>query len=258
MSITTYLSAPTRDELDLDNMDPDRIDEVRVIAVNHTSNGDDRASKCGHKIGWPDTDMVELPPECEEAGCTLGFSIRSFTGMVVSERERNMHDDSDFFATWYDKATDTVGEESTGTTRGWTYFDGSKIDADDETMAAYQENRKRAEEAGRKWRAEKEVEAEAKVPSPGKEVRVKSKRSKVPFGTEGRVFYFCESAYKRPDYYANPHAGFLSTRSEKIVNNLRDYRVGIETKEGNKHYCSATCVEILKAQKPSVTEDSTA
>lgn len=258
MSITTYRSAPTRDELDLDNMDSDRINSVRVIAVNHASNGkfgDDRASACGHKIGWPDTDRTTLLPECEEAGCTLGFSIMSFIGMIVSERERNMHDDSDFFATWYDKDTDTFGEEMTGSTRGWTYFNGSSIDADAETMAAYQENRKRAEEAGRKYREAKEVEAEDKVPSLGKEVRVKSKRSKVPFGTEGRVFFFGESNYKQPNYYANPRGGFLFTKSEKIVNNLRDYRVGIETKEGNKHYCSATCVEILKAR---TTEDSTA
>jgi hypothetical protein len=248
MSITTYLSARTRRELNLESMDPDRINSVRVVAVNHASNGkfgDDRASACGHKIGWPDTDRTALLPECEEAGCTLGFSIMSFAGMIVSERERNMHDDSDFFATWYDKDTDTHGEEMTGSTRGWTYFNGSSIDADDETMAAYQENRKRAEEAGRKWRAEKEVESEAKVPSPGKEVRVKSKRSKVPFGTQGRVFYFRESAYKRPDYYASSRGGFLFTKSEKIVNNLNDYRVGFETKDGNKFYCSATCVEII-------------
>lgn len=250
MSITTYLSARTRKELNLESMDPDRINSVRVIAVNHSSNGkfgDDRASACGHKIGWPDTEMTELLPECEEAGCTLGFSITSFTGMIVSERERNMHDDSDFFATWYDKDTDTVGEEMTGSTRGWTYFNGSKIDADDETMAAYQENRKRAEEAGRKWRAEKEVEAEAKVPSPGKEVRVKSKRSKVPFGTQGRVFYFRVSAYKRPDYRGKWEMSpdFLFTKSERVVNDLNNYRVGFETKEGNKHYCSATCVEIV-------------
>lgn len=248
MSITTYRHALTRDELDLNGMD--RIDEVRVIAVNHASNGkfgDERASACGHKIGWPDTDMTELLPECEEAGCTLGFSIRSYTGMIVSERERNMHDDSDFFATWYDKDTDTSGEEMVGTTRGWTYFDGSKIDADDETMAAYQENLKRAEEAGRKYRAEKEAAAEAKVPSLGKEVRVKSKRSKVPFGTEGRVFYFGVSAYKQPEYRGKweMRGDFLFTKSELIVNDLRNYRVGIETKEGDKFYCSATCIEII-------------
>jgi hypothetical protein len=252
MSITTYLSAPTRGKLDLDRMDPDTINSVRVIAVNHASDwsGEKPVSKCGHKRGWPDTDMTELLPECEDAGCTLGFSVTRFIGMIVSDRERNMHDDSDFFATWYDKDTDTLGEEMTGSTRGWSYFNGSSIDADDETMAAYRENRKRAEEAGRKWREEKEVEAEAQVPSLGKEVRVKSKRSKVPFGTQGRVFYFRESAYSRPDYYANPNAGFLSTKSEKVVDNLRDYRVGFETQEGTKFYCSATCVEIV------VTEDS--
>lgn len=253
MSITTYLSARSREELDLSNYQ-DHLHSVTVRAVNHASEyvegskNFERRSKCGHKIGWPDDSMTELAPECVEAGCTLGFSVVRFKGMIVEERERNMHDDSDFFATWYDKDTDTFDEVMVGSTRGWTYYNGSSIDADEETMTAWRENRERARVAGEKWRAEKEAAAAAKIPAKGARVRVKSKRSKVPHGTEGVVFWFGESSYKRPNYYANPYAGFLYTKSEKILNGIErgDYRVGFKDADGNKHFCGATCVEVLE------------
>jgi len=254
MSITTYLSARSREELDLSDYQ-DHLHSVTVRAVNHASDyvpdapsSERFVSKCGHKIGWPDDKLTELPPECVEAGCTLGFSVVRFKGMVVEERERNMHDDSDFFATWYDKDTDTHGEVMTGSTRGWTYFNGSSIDADEETMAAWLANRERAAESGRKWRAEKEAAAEAKIPSKGKRVRVTSKRSKVPHGTEGVVFWFGESSYASPyrHKYRNPYAGLVSTKSEMLLGDRRHYRIGIKTDEGQKHFCAATWVESLE------------
>jgi len=252
--ISTYLSARTREELDLTNYEQ-HLDSVEVIAVNHASDyvpdapsGERFVSKCGHKTGWPDKSMTELPPECVEAGCTLGFRVVRFTGMVVSERERNMHDDSDFFATWFDKATGESGEVMVGSTRGWTYFNGSNIDADEETMEAYRADRARAAEAGRKWREEKEQAARAQAPVKGARVRVKSKRSKVPHGTEGVVFWFGESNYASPyrHKYRNPYAGLVTTRTEMLLGDLRHYRVGIKTDDGEKHFCAATCVEVLE------------
>lgn len=249
MSITTYLSARSREELDLSRYEK-HLHSVTVRAVNHASEyvEDERRSKCGHKIGWPDESMTELAPECVEAGCTLGFAVVRFKGMIVSERERNMHDDSDFFATWFDKATGESGEEMVGSTRGWTYFNGSSIDADDETMELYRQDRARAAEAGRKWREEKEQAARAQCPQKGARVRVASKRSKVPHGTEGVVFWFGESNYASPwrHKYRNPYAGLISTRTEMLVSDLRNYRVGFKDADGNKHFLAATAVEVLE------------
>lgn len=174
-----------------------------------------------------------------------GYRVEMFRGMIVTERERNMHDDSDFFATWYDAETDTFGEFCYGSTRGWTYANGSVIDASDELRAAWDANRDRARAAGNKWRAEKEAAAQAKAPVLGAVVRVKSKRSKVAHGTEGVVVWFGKSSYARPNYYANPYAGMLTTKTEKLVEDLRDYRVGIRDINGDRHFLAATAVEVL-------------
>jgi len=188
---------------------------------NADDNGYDFVSKCGHRTGWPDESMKELAPECVAAGCKLGFSVVQFAGMIVSERERNMHDDSDFFATWFDKDTGESGEVMVGSTRGWTYFNGSSIDADEETRAAWNAACDRAAAAARQRAADRAAAEEAKTPSKGKRVRVTSKRSKVEHGTEGVVFWYGNSSYG-------------------------GMRVGFKTDDGQKHFCAATCVEIIE------------
>lgn len=195
-----------------------------------------------HKYGEYTTDPQE------------GFRVEMFRGMVVGEREANGYHDSDFFAVWYDAEKDEHGEFMFGSTRGWTYANGCNVDASDEVKAAYQANRDRAAEAGRKWRAEKEAAARAKCPAKGAVVRVKSKRSKVPFGTEGIVFWFGESNYASPyrHKYRNPYAGLISTRTEMLVSDLRNYRVGFKDADGNKHFLAATAVEVLEPAPEAV------
>jgi len=58
-------------------------------------------------------------------------------GCVVALRERNYHDDSDFYAVYYDPETDTFKETCYATTRGWTYLNGARVDASPELAERY-------------------------------------------------------------------------------------------------------------------------
>ena len=104
------------------------------------------------------------------------------------------------------------------------------------------------------WRKEKADAAELLIPSVGKTICVKSKRSKVPHGTEGVVFFFGISKYWREpsagkwDRSARL-AGMFCTGNEKIVDRIEvgAYRVGFKASDGTKHFCSAQCVEIIQS-----------
>ena len=104
------------------------------------------------------------------------------------------------------------------------------------------------------WRKEKAEDAELLIPSVGKTVRVNSQRSKVPHGTEGVVFFFGISKYWREPIRGKwdrnaAVSGLFRTDNENTVNRIRKgaYRVGFTTSDGTKHFCSATCVEIIQS-----------
>lgn len=240
MSITTYTSDP--------GQMTENVDSVVPFAIDH-------AGKCPHGgRGTPDITRTELTAECISGGpnhgrCRIGYRVEQFRGRVVGERERNMHDDSDFFARIANEDGSTF-EVLYATTRGWTYFNGCKIDASDELKA----KAAKVGEAARKKRlaafaAEREA-VEASMPTVGKTVRVKSKRSKVPHGTEGEVVWFGVSNYARPDFdrYRNPMAGLVDPMPQELRrfrDRPGDFRVGILQADGGKLFVSATCVEII-------------
>ena len=63
------------------------------------------------------------------------FMERTYVGAVLGERERNMRDDSDFFAIVWDEATQSIREFTFASTRGWSYANGCSVDATDEVKA---------------------------------------------------------------------------------------------------------------------------
>jgi hypothetical protein len=87
-------------------------------------------------------------------------------GRVVAERERNMTDDSDFYATYMTDAGQFI-EIMYGTTRGWSYANGSNIDAIREVEEAYENHvdrvtrhrhaQARWNERNRRWTAIREA-----------------------------------------------------------------------------------------------------
>lgn len=232
MPITTYASG-TIEEL---NERYPNADSIKAYAVNHK-----RGCKCSTaRDGWPDTSRQTLSDECD--GCCIGYMVTRFTGRVISERESNRYHDSDFFATVL--VDGKLQEIAWGTTRAWTYFNGCKVDATEETLAAYKVICEQARQAAEKAA----LEAEAKrlairetMPAKGDRVTVVSKRSKVPHGTEGTVVWFGLGKYSDPLY----RGGFYQETEEDRWDKGRrsDFRVGFRTDTGETHWCAASCVE---------------
>lgn len=109
-----------------------------------------------------------------------GSHVRTFaTGLVVATRERNMHDDSDFLATYWDTETNSWVEYEYATTRAYTHDCGASVDAPKELSEKWH-NYCKVSELHRKYL--KEV-IEAATPAVGKRVIVKRGR-KVPLNTE--------------------------------------------------------------------------
>lgn len=243
MSVFSY--ADTANHPDADSVEP--------IAVNHRSAWDSETREyvdppCGHRSGWPDTSMRSLPAECVAAGCTVGYRVEKYRGRVISIRERNMHDDSDFFATIANDDGSTF-EVEYASTRGWTYFNSAQIDASEELRAKVEARQAVARREAAE-RAERErAELDAITPAVGALVRVKSQRSKIPAGTVGRVVWFGESTYREPSYrsrYANPYAAMIDPNRKHPGRDLSAYRVGIELDNGARAFASATVFEVLE------------
>lgn len=137
-------------------------------------------------------------------------------GLVVGLREYNGYDDSDFYAIVWDPSESAPFEVMYGTTRGYM-MSGAEVDAPPEIMSAYKAYRDAQ-------RAEYEASLAARdaaIPSVGKRVRVIRGR-KVPAGTTGDVIWYGPDNYRRGAS-----------------------RVGIKDDAGNKHWTSASNVEVI-------------
>lgn len=144
---------------------------------------------CPHKNSRFDT---ERHPDCH-ANCKhrepLYMETR-FVGAVLSVRERNGYDDSDFFALVWDDAKAEAYEIEYGTTRAWTYPNNATVDATPETIEKF-----------RLWKREvffrfaKQDDADAsKAPSTGKVCKVVNGR-KIAKGTTVKVLRVYKNCY---------------------------------------------------------------
>jgi hypothetical protein len=100
--------------------------------------------------------------------------IESWTGCVIYTGEHNWHDDSDFYALVWDENSQSVREIQYATTRGWTYHNGAKVDADTDVMAKAEKYLARERAAARV----KLARIKASEPAIGKEVRSLTTRGK--------------------------------------------------------------------------------
>lgn len=73
-------------------------------------------------------------PEAEAAHRAASH-VETFAGLVLRLRERNMSDDSDFYALVWDEEAQRTREIEYRTTRGWTYHNGADIDATHDVIA---------------------------------------------------------------------------------------------------------------------------
>lgn len=113
-----------------------------------------------------------------------------YAGCVVSLREMNGYDDSDFYATVYDAAEDKFKEVCYASTRGWTYPNNAVIDASAEVMEKYAAHLAYLAEGYKALKAE----MDGKKVSVGDKVKVVGGR-KVPLGTIGYVASIADNPY---------------------------------------------------------------
>lgn len=85
----------------------------------------------------------EMGPGVEDVSASHGYKPgevlvkQSFHGCVISKREMNGYDDSDFYALVWNEEKNAPEEIQYATTRGWTYANGASVDATPEVLAKY-------------------------------------------------------------------------------------------------------------------------
>lgn len=169
--------------------------------------------------GWPDIH---------------GHSESSYVGAVLSLREMNGYDDSDFYASVWDEAEGRVKEVEYASTRGWTYLNGASIDATPEVRA-----KAAAWYAARRLEALKAEAAEkARTPAVGKLAKVVRGR-KVAKGTEGTIIWVGEGKYYGP--IPRYRSAAWSTKGA--------LRVGLKDAAGTVHWTAASNVEVTDPEE---------
>lgn len=138
------------------------------------------------------------------------YIYKAYEGCVVAEREANYYDDSDFYCTVYDAASDSFKEIMFASTRGWSYpCYGTSVDADADLSLKYLKHL----DALRAERAVVVAAAEAKRPAKGKRVKLSglTKRSKAfaANGKEGVVVWVGERRSKYGTWSYGVRVGVL-------------------------------------------------
>lgn len=166
------------------------------------------------------------------------FLADTYTGQCIAERERNMHDDSDFYMTvWAEDAVNggRAIEICFASTRGWSYpAMGSYVDATPEVLAKYaawkQEQARLAEL--------RRARVEAVTPRKGRTVRVIAGR-KVPKGTEAVVFW---ERIEKVGFFTYPEDRYYPATG----------RIGLEVPGVGRVFVGADQVEVVGTAEVSV------
>lgn len=155
-------------------------------------------------------------------------------GAVLADRERNYHDDSDFYAVYWDFEDGAPSTIEYATTR----FGGGgscKVDATDEVRAlyeAYQAEAYRRAKYNREQGEREQDRRDALLPTVGDRVRVIRKLKRVAKGTEGVIFWEGTCSYNG------------STR------------FGIKDADGEKHWVGIKSVELTEPEKVQARSDA--
>lgn len=142
-------------------------------------------------------------------------------GAVVSLREANYHDDSDFYATYWDG--EKFSEVCYASTRGWTYPNGAAVDASPEIMEKWEAHLAALREAAKKAAEEREK----LIPRVGKHCVILPNKGKAKeaVGEEGVIFWCVEEKSRYGTW-------------------SRGWRVGVRTNKG-RYFLSAEKVRML-------------
>lgn len=119
----------------------------------------------------------------------------SYEGAVLSLREMNGYDDSDFYALVWDDAAGAPKEVQYATTRGWTYNNGADVDATPEVLAKYAAYTAAKQKAAALYAAQQAAAA----PHKGALVKV-AKGRKFPKGKLGKQIGDASLAFHHKPY----------------------------------------------------------
>lgn len=171
--------------------------------------------------------------------------IESHKGLVLSLREMNGYDDSDFYALVWNSEKQITEEIMYASTRGWTYPNSAGVDATPEVLAEWNAVRER----GRVAAAAKRAAIEAGTPRPGRLVRVVKAvtkgKSVCKVGEMGVVFW-----YGRDDMKLARRARYMSPAAFGLLQSIYDprefYRAGVKLNDGRKVFLPAMSLEVVE------------
>jgi hypothetical protein len=186
------------------------------MAIHEMSNESQADYAILNYLGWNRETHGPLYMAISHAGCVLR-----------NDGEYNGYDDSDFYATVWNRETQRPERVTFATTRGWTYPNHADVDATPEVLAEYeaycareQAKHEAACEAKRAAeRAAKEHEAALKVQAVE---LAKQRRRTARLGKYTGEFAWCA-----------------------VARNGKSIRVGVKTPDGQMHWGSAAKLEIL-------------
>lgn len=168
--------------------------------------------------------------------------VTTYVGAVIDVYERNMYDDSDFYAVVWDEPSQSVKTIEYATTRGWCYPNGATVDATPEVLAKF-----RTYCAARILEASlAQYKRHANRPAVGDTVMVVRGR-KVPLGTIARVVHVQDNPYYR-DYAAKYASGYV-----RHVKPPEAFTIVIETAR-ERWFTSMNNVEKLAVALPDVAD----
>lgn len=115
---------------------------------------------------------------------------KTYEGKVLSLREKNGYDDSDFYALVWDSEKNKPVEIMYATTRAWCYYDKAVVDATEDVVEKYNAHKEKQKQA---MRLEKR-KAEHDNPELNKKMIVKRSYKEVKKGMVGTVFFIRKRA----------------------------------------------------------------
>ena len=151
-------------------------------------------------------------------------------GLVLSLREANGRDDSDFYATVWNEEKGAPESIMYATTRGWTYPNGASIDATEEVKAKY---KAWGEARAAEYKASRDAEEAAK-PAKGKKaktIRAVKGKSAIEKGVTGTIFWVGVDKFSRSYYGAAPKL-----------------RIGFEADDGRKVFIAGDAIEVIATE----------
>jgi len=174
---------------------------------------------------------------------TVGWLYR-YEGCVLETRERNYHDDSDFYAVVWDSKEKKIKTVDYASTHCSCYRVGATIDA---TEAV----KKKADRWLVKYgfaQLKMQAEAAAKWPEKGKRVRVVYGR-KVPHGTEGVVIWVGEKNYGPYGQRVTRIGIATDDEKEQVVRSRRDGTTYVVERHAHVVWTASSNVEVVDPEQ---------